>query len=299
MRGPQFDAAWADELGKWKKADAAWTQLQFALRLGEAPRQVVTTTPRSRGVLKELIAEQSSVVTSAPTRANRAFLAASYLSEVERRYAGTLLGRQELEGELVEDMEGALWSAAGLEAGRLREAPELDRIVVAVDPPVTGGAGSDECGIVVAGVIRQGPPQNWRAVVLEDASLRGSPARWIEAALAARGRHQADRIIAEINQGGDLVESLLRQHDPLVPYRGVRASRGKGARAEPVAALYEQGRVAHMRGLAALEEQMCRMTLGGYRGAGSPDRVDALVWALHDLMIAPAKAWQRPRMRSL
>ncbi len=300
MRGPQFDAAWVDELAKWKRGQAAWDMLQFALRLGEEPRQVVTTTPRNVGVLKAILKAPSTVTTHAPTEANRAYLARSFLEEVHARYAGTRLGRQELEGVLLEDAEGALWSTAGLEALRIEAAPALDRVVVAVDPPVSGHRGSDECGIVVAGAVTQGAPETWRAVVLEDASLAAaSPGQWARAALDAMRRHGAERLVAEVNQGGDMVESVIRQLDPLVPYRAVRASRGKVARAEPVAALYEQGRVRHLRGLGELEDQMCRITARGYEGKGSPDRVDALVWALSELMIAPAANWRRPQLRTL
>lgn len=300
LRGPQFDAAWVDELAKWKKAEEAWDMLQFGLRLGPCPRQCVTTTPRNVPVLKAVLGNPSTVVTHAPTEANRAYLAASFLDEVRSRYAGTRLGRQELDGVLLEDAEGALWSLAGLEAARVDVVPELDRVVVAVDPPVTGTNTSDECGIVVVGAQMQGPPQEWRAFVLEDATVAGaSPQAWAEAAIAAMERHGAQRLVAEVNQGGDLVESVLRQVDPLVPYRAVRASKGKAARAEPAAALYEQGRVRHVRGLGALEDQMCRMTAQGFEGRGSPDRVDALVWALQALMIEPAGQWRRPRVRGL
>ncbi|WP_369915120.1 DNA-packaging protein [Maritimibacter sp. 55A14] len=300
LRGPQFDAAWLDELAKWKKARDTWDMLQFGLRLGDCPRQVVTTTPKNVSVLKEILRTPGTVVTSAPTEANRAWLAGSFLEEVRRRYGGTRLGRQELDGVLLEDAEGALWTSAGIEACRIVEVPELTRIVVAVDPPVTGHARSDACGIVVAGAVTEGPPTQWRAVVLEDASVSGtSPQRWAQAAIDAMARHGADRLVAEVNQGGDLVESVIRQIDPLVPFRAVRAARGKQARAEPVAALYEQRRVTHCRGLDALEDQMCRMTAQGFEGKGSPDRVDALVWALTDLMIEPAAHWRRPQMRAL
>ena len=300
LRGPQFDAAWVDELGKWKKGQETWDMLQMALRLGSDPRAVVTTTPRNVGVLKRILGQQSTVVTHAATEANRAFLARSFLEEVRTRYAGTRLGRQELDGVLLDEAEGALWSLERLEAGRVDALPQFSRIVVAVDPPVTGHRKSDECGIVVVGAVTDGPPGDWRAVVLEDASVSAAtPMQWAEAAIAAWRRHGADRLVAEVNQGGDLVETVVRQVDPLVPYRGVRATRSKSVRAEPVAALYEQGRVAHVRGLAELEEQMCRMTVRGYHGDGSPDRVDALVWALNDLMIEPASRWQSPRIRTL
>lgn len=299
LRGPQFDAAWVDELAKWKKAEETWDMLQFALRLGPHPQQVVTTTPRNVAVLKRLLRQSSTVTTHAPTDANRAYLAESFLAEVQARYGGTRLGRQELEGLLLEDVEGALWSAALLERCRVEACPALSRIVVAVDPAVTGGAASDECGIVVAGVVAEGPATEWRAYVLEDASVRGGPLDWARAAIAAMQRHGAERLVAEVNQGGDLVESVIRQVDPLVPFRALRAGRGKGLRAEPVAALYEQGRVSHLRGLGQLEEQMCRMTVAGYDGRGSPDRLDALVWAIHELVIAPAAHHLRPAVRGL
>jgi phage terminase large subunit-like protein len=299
MRGPQFDAAWADELGKWKKGAEAWDQLQFALRLGRNPQQVVTTTPRNVAVLKAILKNPSTVITHAPTEANRAYLAESFLAEVQTRYGGTRFGRQELMGELLEEAEGALWTAAMLEAARVDEVPHVSRIVVAVDPPVTSMKSSDECGIVVVGADTRGEPKDWRAVVLEDASVKGAtPEGWARAALAAMERHGADRLVAEVNQGGDLVERLVRMIDPLVPFRAVHATRSKMLRAEPVAALYEQGRVRHVRGLGALEEQMGRMTAVGWQGAGSPDRLDALVWALTDLMLAPLHGG-RPSVRSL
>ena len=300
LRGPQFDAAWADELAKWTKGEEAWDMLQFALRLGPDPRQVVTTTPKNVGVLKAILKNPSTVITQAPTEANRAYLAASFLEEVRARYAGTRKGRQELNGELLEDLEGALWTASMIEAAQAEAPKAFSRVVVAVDPPVTGHEGSDECGIVVVGAVTEGPPSDWRAWVLEDASVSAaSPDAWARAAVAAMARHGADRLVAEVNQGGALVESVVRTVDPLVSYRAVHASRGKVARAEPVAALYEQGRVHHLRGLEVLEDQMGRMTTRGYEGRGSPDRVDALVWALTEMIVEPAAKWVRPRVRSL
>ncbi len=300
LRGPQFDAAWADEMAKWPKAQDSWDMLQFALRLGAHPQVCVTTTPRNQGVLKALLAAPSTVVTQAPTEANRANLAASFLEEVRARYAGTRLGRQELDGVLLADAEGALWSGEMLEEARAGAVPELDRIVVALDPAVTSGADADACGIVVAGAQVQGPPQDWRVWVLADRTVQGAgPAGWAKAAIRAMEEFGAERLVAEVNQGGQLVEEVLRQVDPLVPVRAVRATRGKTARAEPVAALYEQGRVRHLPGLEALEDQMALMTTRGYEGAGSPDRGDALVWALHELIIAPAAQWRRPRLRVL
>jgi phage terminase large subunit-like protein len=300
LRGPQFDAAWVDEMAKWKKSQETWDMLQFALRLGDRPQVCVTTTPRNVDVLKSLLKSPSTVLTHAATEANRAHLAASFLEEVHARYRGTRLGRQELDGVLLADAEGALWTSAMLESARVREVPKLDRIVVAVDPATTSGAAADECGIVVAGVQSSGPPQDWRAYVLADCTVKGmGPSGWARAAIAAMERFGADRLVAEVNQGGQMVLEVIRQVDPLVPYKGVHASRGKVARAEPVAALYEQGRVRHVCGMDTLEDQMCRMTQRGYEGGGSPDRVDALVWALHELMIEPAAKWRQPGVRSL
>jgi len=300
LRGPQFDAAWVDEIAKWKKSQETWDMLQFALRLGDQPQVCVTTTPRNVGVLKALLKSPSTVVTHAPTEANRANLAASFLDEVRARYRGTRLGRQELDGVLLADAEGALWTSDMLEKARVSDVPALDRIVVAVDPATTSGVSSDECGIVVAGVQCSGPPQDWRAFVLADCTVTGlGPNGWARAAVGAMERFGADRLVAEVNQGGQMVREVIRQVDPLVPYKGVHASRGKVARAEPVAALYEQGRVRHVVDLDGLEDQMCRMTRRGYEGGGSPDRVDALVWALHELMIEPAAKWRQPGVRSL
>jgi phage terminase large subunit-like protein len=299
LRGPQFDAAWVDELAKWPRAEEAWTQLQFALRLGDSPRQVVTTTPRNVGVLKAILKAPSTVITHAPTQANRAYLAASFLAEIEARFGGTALGAQEIEGRLVEAAAGALWTPAmlaGLQLGA--EAPGvLDRIVVAVDPSVSGRG--DACGIVVAGAVTRGGPQDWRAVVLADATVTGGPQVWAQAAIAAMDRWGATRLVAEGNQGGRMVEDVIRAVDPLVPLRLVHAAVGKAARAMPVAALYEQGRVRHMAGLQALEEQMCQMTADGWQGTGSPDRLDALVWALTDLLVEPARRFRAPQVRTL
>ncbi|MEL7025694.1 MAG: terminase family protein [Pseudomonadota bacterium] len=300
LRGPQFDAAWTDELAKWRNAQETWDMLQFALRLGESPRQVVTTTPRSVEILKTILESATTVTTRAKTEANAAHLARSFLEEVRSRYGGTRLGRQELDGEILGDLEGALWTGEMLDAALALRLKQPERVVVAVDPPVTGKASSDSCGIIVAGASTDGAPGEWRAKVIVDATVhRASPMVWAQVAVEAFHAHKADRLVAEVNQGGDLVEEVVRQVDPLVPFRAVRASKGKVARAEPVAALYEQGRVAHAPGLGMLEAQMGQMTGQGYRGHGSPDRVDALVWALHDLMIEPAARWRKPQVRSL
>lgn len=300
LRGPQFDAAWCDELGKWKKAQDTWDMLQFALRLGDAPRQCVTTTPRATEILKSILALSSSVQTHAATEANAANLANSFLEEVRARYRGTRLGRQELDGVMLDAIEGALWTPEILDRACVIECPDLDRIVVAIDPPVTSKSTSDECGLVAVGLVQEGAPQNWRAYVIEDASCQArSPMDWAARAIELYERHNADRIVAEVNQGGDMVETILRQIDPMIPFKPVRATRGKVSRAEPIAALYEQGRVFHLKGLSSLEDQMCQMSRHGFQGNGSPDRVDALVWGLSDIMLNEARNYSRPSFRSL
>lgn len=288
LRGPQFTHGWADELAKWPYADAAWANLMMGLRLGPLPRVLVTTTPRPVALVRRLLADPATVVTRGRTADNRAHLAADFLAAMERDYGGTALGRQELEGELIDEPEGALWTRAMLEACRARPADlaalgptPLARVVVAVDPPA--GTDGDACGIVVAGLGTDG-----RAWVIEDASLAGAgPERWAARAAGAAAMHGADRVIAEANNGGAMVESVLRAAEADLPVRLVHASRGKSARAEPVAALYERRRVAHLGAFPALEDQMCGLLAGGgYVGPGrSPDRADALVWALTDLML--------------
>ncbi len=281
LRGPQFGAAWADELAKWRYADAAWDMLQFCLRLGDRPRQAVTTTPRPIPLLKRLIADPATAISRARTEANAANLAPSFLSAVVGRYQGTRLGRQELDGELIEDRPDALWQRAALDAARVDAAPPLTRIVVAVDPPVTSGPRADACGIVAAGRAEDG-----RAYVLADASAQGlGPVDWARAAVRLHESVDADCIVAEVNQGGELVAQLLRQVAPNIAVRMVRAMRGKYLRAEPVAALYERGLVAHAGVWPALEDQMCDFGPGGLSNGRSPDRVDALVWALTELML--------------
>ena len=285
LRGPQFDAAWVDELAKWRKAQDSWDMLQFCMRLGERPRTCVTTTPRSIPLLRRLLDQSSTVSTHAPTFANSANLAASFLTEVRERYGNSRLAMQELQGVLLEDIDGALWSAGQLAEARITAAPMFLRSVVAVDPPVTSGKNADTCGIVVVGLTEDG-----QGVVIEDASVKGSPLTWARAVIDAFHRHNADRVVAETNQGGELIESLLRQVDRTVPYRSVHASKGKVMRAEPVAALYEQGRVRHLGEWPELESQMSQMTTTGFRGSGSPDRVDALVWGLSELMLRRPRA---------
>lgn len=297
LRGPQFDCAWCDELGKWRKSGEAWDQLQFALRLGDRPQQVVTTTPRNNATLAAILKDGATRVTSAPTSANRRHLAKGFLEKITAKYGNSSLGRQELDGEFVPDVDGALWTRDMLNVARDRPEIEPDRVVVAVDPPVTSGPDADACGIVVAGVARTGEPKDWTAEVIADASIKGAtPRAWAEHAVATFHRYGADRLVAEVNQGGDLVATLIRDVDPMVPFKPLRARVGKSTRAEPVAALYEQGRVGHRGLFRELEDEMAAMTVAGYVGQRSPDRLDALVWAITELMI---ESTSRPRVREL
>lgn len=282
LRGPQHHGAWCDELAAWRYPDA-WDQLQFGLRLGDRPRTVVTTTPRPTALVRRLHERATTHVTTGHTLENAANLAESALAELENTYAGTRLGRQELAGELLTDTPGALWTLDSIAAARVHASPNLDRVVVGVDPAVTSGDDSDLTGLVVVG--RAGDD----LYVLEDRSARLSPDGWAREAVALADRWQADRVVAEVNNGGDLVERVLRQVDRDLPYRAVRASRGKAVRAEPVAALYEQGRVHHVGVFDDLEDQLCSWTPDT---KGSPDRMDALVWACTDLL----EARRRPRV---
>lgn len=291
LRGPQFEAAWCDELAKWKNADACFDMLQFGLRLGEEPRQLVTTTPRPMPLFRRLLGDPAFTVTRMRTEENAENLAEGFIAAIRARYAGTRLARQELDGELIEDRPDALWSRAVLEAAA-GVYGELRRIVVAVDPPATSRRTSDACGIVVAAL-----DEADRAVVLCDATLAAArPQDWAERAVALYRDYEADCIVAEVNQGGDMVAAVLRTVDPAVPVKEVRASRGKWLRAEPVAALYAQGRVVHAARFPELEDEMCDFGPEGLSGGRSPDRVDALVWAVTELLLGRAG---RPRIRNL
>lgn len=284
LRGPEHDGAWIDELAKFVLAQDVWDQLQFGLRLGTKPRVLITTTPKPTKLLKSIIANPTTHVTRGRTADNIANLAPTFVSSIMARYAGTRLGRQELDAELLEDTPGALWKLSDIEAARITPAqlPTLRRIVVAIDPAVSNNENSDETGIIVAGRADDG-----HAYILADYSLKASPDGWAREAVKAYHRHHADRIIAEVNNGGALVEATVRMVDPNVSYKAVHASRGKAVRAEPVAALYEQHRVHHVGQFPMLEDQMSAFTSDFDRGrAGySPDHVDALVWALSELMV--------------
>lgn len=292
LRGPQFAAAWCDELCKWRHAEETWDMLQFGLRLGDRPRELVTTTPRPVGLLKKLLADPRTAVTQAATRANAWNLAPSFLETVVGRYAGTRLGRQELDGELIEERADALWTRAMIEGARAVAAPPLMRIVVAVDPPASSGRRADACGLVVAGIDEQG-----LCHVLEDGTMeRARPAEWAARAVGLFHRHQADALVVEVNQGGEMATAVLRETDDSVPVTAVRATRGKYLRAEPVAALYEQGRVRHAGTFPALEDEMTDFGPGGLSNGRSPDRLDALVWAVTALT---STRGGEPRVRRL
>lgn len=307
LRGPQHDAAWGDELAKWAYARETWDQLQFGLRLGIRPRAIVTTTPRPIPILKEILQDSTTMVTKGRTMDNADNLAERFIKKIHDKFSGTRLGRQELEAEILDDLPGALWVRSHFDPpegspyrGRIlaNQVPELSRVVVAVDPSGTGGKedSGDTIGIIVAGIDHYG-----HGYVLADRSLKAGPREWGKAAVDAYKEFKADRIIGESNFGGAMVESTIRAVDESVSYKAVRASRGKILRAEPVSALYDQGRVSHVTGadirdklgigLSALEDQLCLMSPRGFAGDGSPDRADAAVWALTELMLEGEEGW--------
>ncbi len=279
LRGPEHSHAWGDEIGKWPDGHLAWDQLTFTLRAGRAPRAVATTTPRPVPLLRRLLADKATRTTRGRTWDNRVHLAPAFLDAIAH-HQGTAIGRQELEGELIEHLPGAYWTRAILAAARGVAVGEATRIVVAVDPPA--GVAGDACGIVAAARDREG-----RAVVLEDASVEGLPPHgWARAAIAAAERHGAGAILAEANQGGEMVRATLRSAGAVRPVRLVHATIGKSARAEPISGFYAAGKVRHAVAMPELEDQLCGFTAAGYEGPGrSPDRADALVWALTDLLL--------------
>ncbi len=280
LRGPQFTAAWCDELAKWRQPQLTWDMLQFALRLGDLPRQVITTTPKPIALLQNIIKDNLTRISRAGTDANANNLAPTFLQAIVKRYRDTRLGRQELDGEILMDRPDALWQRNQLEKLRLQSAPPLQRIIVSVDPPITSSTKSDACGIIIAGKTDD------RAYILEDATMEQvKPLQWAKIVINMFHKHEADTILVEVNQGGEMVESVIRQIDPLIPIKSVRASRGKWLRAEPVAALYEQSRVAHIGQFNKLEDQMCDFARNGLSSGQSPDRLDALVWAVTELLL--------------
>ena len=282
LRGPQFDTVWVDELAKFRYPDEAWNQLMLALRMGTGPRCIVTTTPRPIPLIEKLLKSDDVVVTKGTTFENRNNLAPAFLNQIVKQFEGTRLGAQELYAQLLTQQQGALWQR---ELIRYQEPPyderglpKLMRIIIAIDPATTHHEESDETGIVVAGL-----GEDKCVYVLEDLSGRLSPGDWGQRVCEAYWRLKADRVVAEVNKGGDLVERILRSLDPTIPYKAVRATRGKYTRAEPIAALYEQNRIFHTRPFGLLETQLCTYVPG--ISAKSPDRLDALVWALTDLLL--------------
>ena len=296
LRGPQFSCAWTDEVASWSKGEETWSMLQFCLRLGKHPRICATTTPKSTALIRRLISDPKTHVTIGSTFDNAANLADTYLQAVKDQYEGTRLGRQELYAEILTENEGALWTADMIDACQVSrdDVPELIRKVVAVDPAVSSNVESDSTGMVVAGI-----DINGKAYVLGDYTLKASPETWANKAVELYHEFECSRIVYESNQGKDLIPSLFKTVDPNLPLRGVHASNAKIARAEPVSALYEQGKVYHVRNpedadasLTELETQMTTYEpLGKHK---SPDRYDALVWALTDLML---KGFAKPKLQ--
>lgn len=293
LRGPQFAAAWADEFAKWRRPGEAWDMLQFGLRVGPRPRTIVTTTPRPIALLHRMIGDPRTVTRRARTHDNAGNLSPAFMEAVVARYEGTRLGRQELDGEIVEERSDALWTREMIEAARVEIAPPLARIVVAVDPPASSGARASACGIVAAGITEG---EGGIVHLLADASLEAArPAAWAEAAIGLYRRLEADALVVEVNQGGEMATSVLRAADPGVPVTSVRATRGKYLRAEPAAQLTEQGRVRFAGAFPALEDELCDFGPGGLSNGRSPDRLDAFVWAVTALVGGGAE----PRMRAL
>jgi len=290
LRGPKHEKVWGDEVAAWKYGPECMDQIAFGLRIGDRPQMICTTTPKPVKVVRDLVKDRNCVVTLGTSYENRENLSRTFFETIVKKYEGTRLGDQELRGLLLEDLPGALWKRKMIDDNRvmLRDVPPLIRVVVAIDPAVTASEESDETGIGAVGI-----SFDQHLFVLEDASLRGTPLEWARAAAGLLSKHRGDRVVAEVNNGGDLVEGNLRAIAPNVPFRAVHATRGKLVRAEPVAALYEQGRVHHVReaDLSLLEDQMCSWVPG--MGMKSPDRMDWLVWACTDLLVNPAtETWR-------
>ncbi len=288
LRGVNAGWGWLDEFAAWKNIQDTYDMFSFGLRLGAHPKFLITTTPRPIKLLKEIMARPDVVTTHGSTYDNAENLAPGFLESIERRYGGTRLGKQEIYAEILDDVPGAMWVSAWIEDHRRKAYPfdGLKRIVVAIDPAVTSGENSDETGIIVAGIDFAD-----RAYIIEDLSGRYQPHEWAAIAVAAYKRHQADRIVGEKNNGGDMIEATIRSVDPSVSFKAVTATRGKVVRAEPISALYEQGRVSHVGVFDALEGQMLQFTSDFSKASAgySPDRLDAMVWALTELMLERTK----------
>lgn len=290
LRGPQHTKAWCDEPAAWKYEDT-WDQMMFGLRLGAKPQVVATTTPRPTRLIRMLANAKTTHVTRGTTYENKSNLSPVFWQQITTKYEGTRLGRQELEAILLDDAEGALWKRdAMIERYRVLQAPELIRVVVGVDPPASHSVESAECGIIVAGLGTDG-----HGYVLDDLSLQGSPNEWARQAVTGYYRYHADRLVAEVNQGGDMVEAVIRGIDEKVAFKSVRATRGKQLRAEPVAAIYEQGRGHHVGAFPYVEDQMCQWVQGDV----SPDRLDALVWTFTELMVTEGEPTAQGELEAL
>lgn len=287
LRGPQHEAAWADEIAKWSSAEA-WHNLLLGLRVGKKPRCVATTTPQPKAWIKALMKEETTRISQGSTYDNAGHLASSFLQQIAARFAKSKLGRQEIEGIFLDDYPDALWQRPLIDTLRVSKAPPMKRIIVAVDPAMSHKESADETGIIVAG---KGEDDHY--YILLDLSCKAKPDVWARKAIQAYHDWQADALVAEVNQGGDLVEQMIRLLDSSISYRAVHASRGKYVRAEPVAALYNQQLVHHVGQWAVLEDQLCAFVDGQARGS-SPDRADALVWALTELALK-----HRPRASSV
>ena len=283
LRGPQHMKAWLDELAKFKYPQESWDNLMFGLRIGDKPQGVVTTTPRPIKVIKDLMADKRTAVTRGHTLDNKANLAPDFLNYILRKYEGTRLGRQELAGEILDDNPDALWERARIDELRVRTHPDLIRVVVGVDPAATAKEDSSDTGIVVAGIAKLGDKMH--GYILDDLTIKGTPDQWASAAVTGYHKTKADKIVGEANNGGDMVEFTVRTVDKNVSFKSVHASRGKYTRAEPVSALYEQGRIHHVGYFSDLEDQLCEWVPGDT----SPDRLDALVWAITELMLEPER----------
>ncbi len=294
LRGPQFDCAWADEFCAWAYPEYSLSNLRMALRLGTSPQLVVTTTPRPIKALAKLIKTRGVVIGRAKTHENIAYLAPNFVADMQETYCGTQLGRQELDGEFIDEQPGALWTRQLIEACRIEHVPDMSRIIVAIDPPVTSGARSDSCGLIVAGLCEDGQGRG-HAVILQDGSGQGlTPEGWARRAISLCEQWDGDYLLAEVNQGEEMVRTILDAVEPGIPLQTVYATRSKKVRAEPVALLYEQGRVKHAGTFPELEDELC--AIGSTNLRKSPDRADALVWAVTRLLLSRSEP---PRVRSV
>lgn len=281
LRGPQHEKAWIDELAKFRYAQDTWDNTMFGLRLGDNPQVIITTTPRPTKTLKSIMTNKTTVITKGTTYENKANLPLKFFENIVATYESTRLGRQELYAEILGDTPGALWTRNTIDNSRVSKLPELKRIVVAIDPSTTSNADSDEAGIIVGGL-----GVNNEGYVLEDYTIKASPAKWAKIALTAYYKWKADRIVGEANNGGDMIETIIKSYDVTASYKKVWASRGKIVRAEPISSLYEQGRIHHLGYHEQLEDELCEYV----PGAKSPNRLDAMVWAMTELMGVTANA---------